>query len=34
MLGRLVALGGDRLSRGRGLVRNLHIDTEFSPEEW
>lgn len=31
---RLVALGGDRLSRGRGLVRNLHVDTRFDPEEW
>jgi hypothetical protein len=31
---RLVALGGDRLSRRRGLVRNLHVDTRFDPEEW
>jgi hypothetical protein len=31
---RLVALSGGRLSRGRGLVRSLHVDTRFDPEEW
>jgi len=31
---RLVALGRDRLSYRRGLVRSIHVDTEFNAEDW
>ena len=31
---RVISLGGDKLLRRKGLVRSLHVDTVFIPEDW
>jgi hypothetical protein len=31
---RLISLGGDKLFRRKALIRSLHVDTEFNPEDW
>jgi hypothetical protein len=31
---RLISLGGDTLFRRKALIRSLHLDTEFIPEDW
>jgi hypothetical protein len=31
---RLISLGGDTLFRRKALIRSLHLDTEFNPEDW
>ena len=31
---RVISLSGDKLFRRKGLVRSIHVDTAFIPEDW